>query len=569
MTPMSIILIAVLAVAAGLLAGWLIAQRRKSSLGSDLQQAIAEQAVLKKQLEMVEVQKKAVEETLRQSREDADEALRQQKEEAQTVLTARLAEQKEEASQRQTEALDEARKHYEALSQEKEQRHAEQVSSLNKRIADAEAAHAKDTESQKQHYEARLAEQEPRHSEAARSLEERFGTAIKMLREQMENATGKMLKERQEEFATSSKTNLDSIVNPLKETIDKMKEEMAKNSTVQTAMSAEIRTNMEHMIRQSIEAQRSAEELTRAFKHESKTQGNWGEVVLSNLLTSQGFTEGQDFVTQKAMRDADGNPITNEEGGNLIPDVLLHLDGERDVIIDSKVSMTAYINYVNAEDEADRRQYLKEHVASIKKHVEELAAKDYTQYQTASHIDFVIMFVPQTQALMVATEKEPTLWQEAMQRHVFITDEPSLYAALRIIRITWTHIDQERSHKQLFELAQEMINRTGAFLKEYESVGRNLQQALSAFDNGKKKLLPGGHSIGTTARQILQLSGVENQRPGKGKRGQETIIPLEYIGEEETLLAEAATPAIAAAEETSSATENDLTSSTTNTQSNE
>lgn len=489
MTPIIAIIFAVVAVAAGMLAGWLIVQRQKSSLTNDLQQATSEQAVLKAQLEMVEAQKQA--------------------------------------------ALDEMRKHYEALSQEKEQRHADHVASLERHNKEALESHIRNLEEQKQHYEARLSEQEQRHGEATQALEERFNAMVKMVKEQMENATGKMLKERQAEFATTSKTNLDNIVNPLKETIEKMKEEMAKNSTVQTTMSAEIKTNMEHMIRQSIEAQRSAEELTRAFKHESKTQGNWGEVVLSNLLASQGFTEGKDFETQQAMRDADGNIITNEEGGSMIPDVLLHLDGERDVIIDSKVSMTAYINYVNAEDEATKRQYLREHIVSLRKHVDELAAKNYTQYQVAPHIDFVIMFVPQVQALWVATNKEPSLWQDAMQQRVFIADEQTLYAALRIIRITWTHIDQERNHKELFKLAQEMLNRTGDFLEKFDVIGRDLKHALDTFEDGKKKLLPGGYSIGTTARQILQLSGVSNRRNSKSKRAPEAIIPAEYIGDEE------------------------------------
>ena len=337
-----------------------------------------------------------------------------------------------------------------------------------------------------------------------------------------------MLKQRQEEFSDASTKNIDSIVKPLKETIDKMKEEMAKNSTVQTTMSAEIKTNMEHMIRQSIEAQKSAEELTRAFKRESKTQGDWGEVVLSNLLAKQGFTEGKDFEVQVVMRDVDGQTIRPDEGGeSLRPDVLLHLDDKRDVIIDSKVSMTAYIDYANAEDELIRRQYLKEHIVSLKKHVDELSAKNYTQYQTNLHLDFVIMFVPHVPALRDAMEEDPTLWQDAMQKKVFIADEQTLYAALRIIRITWTHLDQEQNHRRLYELAQEMLERTGNFLREYDSVGRNLQEALNVYDSSRKKLLPGGRSIGTTASQILAL-GIDNMKVSKTKKAS-TIIPTDYI----------------------------------------
>ncbi len=426
-----------------------------------------------------------------------------------TLLNKQISSQRADAAQALQAAKEEADKRLADYKEEVLKRHNTVVEEL------------------KQNYQKLIDEQDRRHRSDTEALEKRFADTIKALREQVENTTNTMLKQRQEEFSDSSTKNIDSIVKPLKETIDKMKEEMAKNSTVQTTMSAEIKTNMEHMIRQSIEAQRSAEELTRAFKHESKTQGDWGEVVLSNLLEQQGFTLGKDYEVQVVMRNEDGETIRPDEGENLRPDVLLHLDDKRDIIIDSKVSMTAYIEYVNASDEITKRLYLKEHIASLKKHVDELSAKNYTQYQTNPHLDFVIMFVPHVPALREATQEEPTLWQEAMQKKVFIADEQSLYAALRIIRITWTHLDQEQNHRRLYALAQEMLERTGNFLKEYDTVGKNLHDALDAFDSSRKKLLPTGRSIGTTANQILAL-GIDNVKVSKGKKGS-TIIPSDYL----------------------------------------
>lgn len=474
------IIIAIIALAAGVLAGILIASRRKNALAAE-KQALEAQLTAANQSHATETA--LLNRQLESQKADATQALQVAKEEA----DKRLSDYKEEVLKRHNTVMDELKQNYQKLIDEQDRRHR----------SDTEA------------------------------LEKRFADTIKALREQVENTTNTMLKQRQEEFSDTSTKNIDSIVKPLKETIDKMKEEMAKNSTVQTTMSAEIKTNMEHMIRQSIEAQKSAEELTRAFKRESKTQGDWGEVVLSNLLAKQGFTEGKDFEVQVVMRDTDGLTIHPDGGESLRPDVLLHLDDKRDVIIDSKVSMTAYIDYANAEDELTRRHFLKEHIASLKKHVDELSAKNYTQYQVNPHLDFVIMFVPHSPALWAATAEEPSLWQDAMEKKVFIADEQTLYAALRIIRITWTHIDQEQNHRRLFELAQEMIERTGNFLKEYDSVGKNLQDALDAFDSSRKKLLPGGRSIGTTASQILAL-GIDNMKVSKGKKGA-TIIPNDYI----------------------------------------
>jgi DNA recombination protein RmuC len=496
------IIIAIIALAAGILAGILIAGRGKNAL-------VAEKRALEAQLS----------------------AANQSHTTETALLNRQLESQKVEAGTALQAAKEEAAKVLEDYKAEADKRLADYKDEVLKR-------HNTVVDELKQNHQRLLDEQDRRHRSDTEALEKRFADTITALREQVENTTNTMLKQRQEEFSSSSTKNIDSIVKPLKETIDKMKEEMANNSKVQTTMSAEIKTNMEHMIRQSIEAQRSAEELTRAFKHESKTQGDWGEVILSNMLAAQGFTEGKDFETQVTMKDGDGNTILSDDGNRMIPDVLLHLDDRRDVIIDSKVSMTAYIDYANAADELTRRHCLKEHIASLKKHVDELSAKNYTQYLLNPHLDFVIMFVPHIPALRDAMQEDPTLWQDAMQKKVFIADEQTLYAALRIIRITWTHIDQEQNHKRLFELAQEMINRTGLFLKEYETVGRSLRDAVEAFENGKKKLQPGGLSIGTTANNILKL-GVENRRSNrKGKRS-ETIIPTDYLsGEVKTELLE-------------------------------
>ena len=475
------IIITIIALVAGILAGMLISGHGKNALSTE-KQSLEAQLTAERQSHITET----------------------------SLLNHQLAEYKAEAAQALQTAKAEADKRLAEYKEEVLKRHNTVVDEL------------------KQNHQALLDEQDRRHRSDTEALEKRFTDTVKTLREEVENTTNTMLKQRQEEFSDASTKNIDSIVKPLKETIDKMKEEMAKNSNVQTTMSAEIKTNMEHMIRQSIEAQKSAEELTRAFKHESKTQGDWGEVVLSNLLEQQGFTLGKDYEVQAVMRDADGQTIKPEEGENLRPDVLLHLDDRRDVIIDSKVSMTAYINYANANDELTKRLCLKEHIASLKKHVDELSAKNYTQYQTNPHLDFVIMFVPHVPALRDATQEEPTLWQDAMQKKVFIADEQTLYAALRIIRITWTHIDQEKNHQKLYELAQEMLERTGNFLREYDSVGKNLQDALDAFESSRKKLLPTGRSIGTKASQILALDGIDNVKVSKSKKGS-TIIPTDYL----------------------------------------
>ena len=321
-------------------------------------------------------------------------------------------------------------------------------------------------ENEKTHAQAMLAAQEERHKEGMAALQARFDETMNTMKAQVQAATDELLKQRQKEFAEQSNTNLGQIVTPLRETIDRMKKAMEDNTLKQTSMSSEMRTNIEHMMRQSQAAQKSAEELTRVFKHGSKVQGDWGETVLDELLEAQGLTRGIHYDTQAVIRDASGQAIKSEGGSTMRPDIILHLDQRREVIIDSKVSLTAFMDYVNAETEEERQQYLKAHIASLQSHVKELSAKDYSSYIQPPKVrmDYVIMFVPHTGALWTALNAQPDLWRNAMDKNVFIADEQTLFAALRIINLTWTQIAQAQNHEKVYALANEMLDRVGPWI---------------------------------------------------------------------------------------------------------
>ena len=359
-----------------------------------------------------------------------------------------------------------------------------------------------------------LAGQEKRHAEAMEAQQARFEEIMAKVSAQVKSATDDMLKQRQKEFAESSHENLGQIVNPLRETIDKMKQAMTENTLKQTSMSSEMKANIEHMMRQSAAAQKSAEELTRVFKHGTKVQGDWGETVLDELLEAQGLTRGVHYDVQSVIRDGSGQVIKSEEGSLMRPDVILHLDLRREVIIDSKVSLTAFIDYVNAETEDERQQYLKAHIESIQKHVKELSVKDYSSYIQPPKVkmDYVIMFVPHTGALWTALNAQPDLWRKAMDKNVFIADEQTLFAALRIINLTWTQITQVQNHEKVYALANEMLDRVGQFMKKYQALGKALDNAKSAYEDGEKKLQPSGQSILQTCGKLLKLGAKQSDR---------------------------------------------------------
>ena len=400
-----------------------------------------------------------------------------------------------------------AHEQMETQKQEAEKRRQEALQEKEK--ACREALDAKDAACREM-----LAGQERRHAEAMEAQQARFEEMMAKVSAQVKSATDDMLKQRQKEFAEASHTNLGQIVNPLRETIDKMKQAMSENTLKQTSMSSEMKANIEHMMRQSAAAQKSAEELTRVFKHGTKVQGDWGETVLDELLEAQGLTRGIHYDVQSVIRDGNGEVVKSEEGGLMRPDVILHLDQRREVIIDSKVSLTAFIDYVNAETEDQRQQYLKAHVESLQKHVKELSVKDYSSYIRPPKVkmDYVIMFVPHTGALWTALNAQPDLWRKAMDKNVFIADEQTIFAALRIINLTWTQITQVQNHEKVYALANEMLDRVGQFMKKYQALGKALDNAKSAYEDGEKKLQPSGQSILQTCSKLVKLGAKQSDR---------------------------------------------------------
>jgi len=367
---------------------------------------------------------------------------------------------------------------------------------------------------QERHHQEALVAQQQRHEEAIAAQQQRFDDTMARVQAQVKTATDDLLRQRQREFSEQSQQNLGQIVNPLRETIVKMKEAMVDSSLKQTAMSGELKANIEAMIRQSEAARQSAEELTRAFKHGSKVQGDWGERVLSELLDSQGLTQGVHYDVQTYIRDAKGNIVTDDKGAALRPDVILHLDQRREVVIDSKVSMTAFMDYVNAETESDRDRFLKLHIDSLQKHVKELSTKDYSSYIQPPKVrmDYVIMFVPHSGALWTALNAQPDLWRRAMERNVFIADEQTLFAALRIINLTWTQIAQAQNHEKVYALAAEMLDRVGLFMKRFQALGKALEQAQKAYEDGEKKLAPTGPSILQTSAKLIKLGAKQSEK---------------------------------------------------------
>lgn len=457
--------------------------------------------VLRSRLHIVSAlldERTAEEAQLQQTLNEREQALASQNEARQQlavrveVLTTQLAEQQEHSRQ----ALEIREKAAQEALEAKEK-------------AAQEALAAKEQAS-RQVIEA----QEQRHAEAMAAQQARFDETLAKVEAQMKDATSEMLRQRQKEFQESSAGSIGQIVTPLRETIDKMQRALAETQNQQSNASGVMKTIIEQMMQASEQARKSTDELTRVFRKSNTVQGNWGETVLDELLTAQGLTRGIHYDVQPTIRDAAGTAVISDEGARLRPDVILHLDQRREVIIDSKVSLAAFMDYVNATDEAERQRFLQAHIASLREQVNRLATKDYSSYIQPPKVrmNYVIMFIPHTGALWTALNAQPDLWRKAMERGVYIADEQTLFAALRIISLTWTQIRQADSHEKVFALANELMDRVGQFMKKYSAIGVAIEKAQQAYDEGYRKLSPQGQSILQTCSKLQKLGAKQSDK---------------------------------------------------------
>lgn len=509
------IAISIAALIVGCIIGWLAQKSRQQAL-------ITKNEMLTKQADDT---KDEAQRQLAAVKEEAERRLESAKTEAQQNMNNAKAEAqqrldiaKREASERLEATKAEAQQQLEATKKEASEQLAktkaeaqQQLEAVKKEASDLLAKTKAEAEA---HQQKALAEKDAAWNDIMKGQEQRFNETMARMSEQMKNATADMLKDRQKEFADSSNQQLGQIVNPLRETIDKMKQTMADTTLKQTEMSSVLKDNIERSMQQAMAAKKSAEELANALKHGSKVQGDWGEAVLDELLTSQGLVRGIHYDTQAVIRDAQGNTVHTDDGATLRPDVILHLDQRREVIIDSKVSLTAFLDYANADNEADRQRFLKTHIDSLQKHVKELSTKDYSAYVQPPKVrmDYVIMFVPHTGALWTALNAQPDLWRKAMEQNVFIADEQTLFAALRIISLTWTQIRQAENHEQVYRLANEMLDRVGQFMKKFTAIDRALKSATAAYDDANRKLQPSGQSILQTCAKLQKLGAKQSDK---------------------------------------------------------
>ena len=307
--------------------------------------------------------------------------------------------------------------------------------------------------------------------------------------------------------------SMDHITQPLKDAISEMRKAINDNTKDHTAQTASLKEQLRLMMETGREISEKAEGLANVLRRDNKISGNMGEIILGDLLSSQGLTEGIHYEVQARLRDEQGRPLKHDDTGReMQPDVILHYPQGQDVVIDSKVSLVAYQRYVNAETPEEKERALQEHIRSVRSHVTELARKDYSKYIKAPReaVDFVIMFVPFESSLQLALVNDPSLWREAFERKVFITGEQNLMGILHMIHLAWVQNQQAENQEKVFGVAEQLLDRLGDFIQRYTKLGEHLELVRKDFDSAGNKLYVGRQSVVQKGRELIDLGGKEN-----------------------------------------------------------
>ena len=400
---------------------------------------------------------------------------------------------------------------------------AELKAGHDKAVADLKQGHDKAVADQKASYDKSVSDMRQAHDKAISELKQSHQTAlaqqIETVKAQVTAESEKMLKAREEELEKRARQTFEAITGGLDKDIKDMKEAFEQNRKTHTETSQSLKENLEtavkHLREQTMSIGDKADSLADALRGKNKTQGNWGEIILDNLFTNEGMREGRDYDKEETLRDEHGNVMTNEDTSKRMrPDYILHYPDGNDVVIDSKVVLTAADDYFRATDEQAKADAMARNLAAIKDQVKNLSKKEYNRYLAPGRkmLDYVIMFVPVYSALRLAYEADRNLWHDAYRQGVLITTEETLMPFLRMIRIAWTSHEQVANQQQIISTAETILARVSDFCTAHAKMGKKLEEAMDQYEACDKKIRDRGQSIVGAANKLIQLGVPRNQK---------------------------------------------------------
>lgn len=372
-------------------------------------------------------------------------------------------------------------------------------------------------QAQEELHKSRIADMEKMAVQAQNNYEKALSQMKETVLAGMTAETEKLLRKREKELSDENQSSMDGILKPLKESITAMEKAMKDNASshIETTakLSEQLKQAVKDMQEKTSDVGRKADTLSEALTGRPKVQGCFGENFLEAILAGEGLEAGKHYSREAANDDLSR------------PDFVFHFkEGleQKDLIVDSKVSLTAFVDYMNAPSEEEKASALDRHIRSVRKHIDELARKEYAKKNARSFADYVLMFMPRDMAFRVALEADPMLWQEAYKKGVLIATEQTIMPFLKIMQLTWNKFQHDTNTQKITAAAQNMIDRVASFYDSYAELGRKLKAVSVEYNKGISKLQDNGQSITTSARQVISI-GV---RRSKGK---EFNVPEEMV----------------------------------------
>ena len=406
-------------------------------------------------------------------------------------------------------------------------------------VQEMKAAYEKQLEEMRASYEKQLQQTKEAHDIQIATLkemnEEQVKSQLELIREQMQTTSEKVLKSRQEELGERNKEQVSKIIDPLQKSLKDMQEAFNRNKEQQAEALTRLDETIKINMQKSAAIGETADRLTRALTGEVKVQGNFGELKLKQLLEDLELKEGEQYDTQETLRDKGGKGAKGDDGKGLIPDFILHFPNNRHVVVDSKMSLTDYERYMNAEDEsAEKSEYLKAHLDSVRAQVKRLAKKEYTKYlpEGYNRLNFAIMYVPIEGALNLALLNDASLWREAYDQGVMILGPQTMYMNLRVLEMMWTQVRQLKNQQAMMDAANTVIERVQDFGIRFMDVESSMNDTIKKIAKLKITTADSGASIITAAKNLLKAGARENKK----KKSLEEMDDSMFIDTDTTLI---------------------------------
>ena len=338
---------------------------------------------------------------------------------------------------------------------------------------------------------------------------------LAMIRQQMVATSEEVLKKRQYELGERNSEQVSKIIDPLQKSLKDMQEAFDNSKKQQYEALARLDETIKINMQKSIALGETADRLTRALTGEVKVQGNFGELKLKQLLEDMELKEGEQFDTQETLKDKAGSKAKGDDGKGLIPDFILHFPNNRHVVVDSKMSLTAYEKYMNAEDGSEqKKEWLRQHLMSVRAQVKRLAKKEYTNYLPNGYnrLNFAIMYVPIEGALNLALLNDDTLWREAYDDGVLILGPQTMYMNLRVLEMMWTQVRQLTNQQAMMDAANIVVERVQDFGIRFMDVEASMNETIKRMGKLKITTSESGPSIITAARNLIKAGAKENKK---------------------------------------------------------